>query len=66
MNEKQSAVLDSIKLAAGLEAQRIAVAMLNAAMQGGMLPQANYNVKIHAEIDRPTILTAPHDTVRHN
>lgn len=58
MNEKHRATLDAIKLVAGLEAQRIALAAINQAVQGRLLPAENYNVSINVDIEPRVIALA--------
>lgn len=56
MNEKQQGVLAAIELMAGIEAQRIALAAINAAAQGGLIPSRQYHVAIDAKIHVPSVL----------
>lgn len=59
MNEKQQGIVEGIKLAAILEAQRIAFAAINQAVASKLIPAQNYNVDIKVEIEPRVIALAP-------
>lgn len=59
MTEKQLAMLDAIKLAAGSEAQRIAQQTVNQAVGAGMLPSTTYSIRINVDIERGPSIVVP-------
>lgn len=64
MTEAQQATLDAIKLAAGLEAQRIAIQTVDRAVAGKLLPAGNYAVQINIEVDRKIVIAPASESVR--
>lgn len=58
MNDKQLGIVEGVKLAAAVEAQRIAMGCLNAAIGAGLLPKVDFHVQIKVDIDRQVIALA--------
>lgn len=59
MTETQAAMIDAVKIAAGLEAQRIAVATLNQLIAQKLIPHHNYKIAINVEVEAQIIAQLP-------
>lgn len=56
MTEKQEGIIAAIEFVAGLEAQRIALGAINAAVQGNLLPHRQYHANIEVKLRAASVL----------